>query len=151
MKPEEIESEYLMNAYKETRAEIRSYVDKYYQTVSIFGAGFFLLVAWIWVLVSVISDVFRNKDLSGVAKALWVLGIIIIPWLGVLAYLIVYGDSMAERNAQAAAEIEEIRRSYIRDVAGRSTADELTKLAELKDKGVITDAEFQTQKAKLLA
>ena len=67
---------------------------------------FFLLVAWIWVLVSVISDVFRNKDLSGVAKALWVLGIIIIPWLGVLAYLIVYGDTMAERNAQAAAEIE---------------------------------------------
>jgi len=111
---------------------------------------FFLLVAWIWVLVAVISDVFRNKDLSSVEKALWVLGIIIIPWLGVLAYLIIHGDGMAERSAQAAAEVEDMRRSYIRDVAGASTADELAKLAELKDKGVITDEELQAQKAKLL-
>ena len=112
---------------------------------------FFLLVAWIWVLVGVISDVFRSDDLNGFAKALWVLGIIVVPWLGVLAYLLFRGDGMAERNAKAASDVEEMRRSYIRDVAGASTADELTKLAELKEKGVIDEAEFQAQKSKLLA
>ena len=83
-------------------------------------------------------------------KALWVLGIIVIPWLGILAYLIVYGDKMAERGAQAASDLEEARRTYIRDVVGSSTADEISKLAELKEKGVLTDEEFQSQKAKLL-
>jgi hypothetical protein len=112
---------------------------------------FFLLVAWIWVVVAVISDVFRSKDLNGVERALWVLGIIIVPWVGVLVYLYIRGDSMAERSAQAAAEVEEIRRAYIRDVTGQSTADELAKLAELRDKGVITEEELQAQKSKLLS
>lgn len=112
---------------------------------------FFLLVAWIWVLIAVIADVFRSEDLSGLEKALWVLGIIVVPWLGVLIYLFLRGDAMAERNAQVASEIEEAKRAYIRDVTGTSVADELTKLAELKDKGIITDAELQAQKAKLLA
>lgn len=111
---------------------------------------FFLLVAWIWVIVGVISDVFRSKDLSGLEKALWVLGIIIIPWLGVLTYIVIRGQGMAERNAQALAEVEKMRRAYVQDVAGSSTADELTKLAELRDKGIITDAELQVQKTKLL-
>ncbi len=111
---------------------------------------FFLLVAWIWVIVGVISDVFRSKDLGGVEKALWVLGIIAIPWLGVLAYIVIRGDGMAERNAQAVADAEKMRRDYLQDVVGSSTADELTKLAELKDKGIITDAELQAQKARLL-
>lgn len=111
---------------------------------------FFLFVAWIWVLITVISDVFRNGELSGWGKALWVLGIIILPWLGVIIYLIVNGEGMEERNARDVAKIEDIRRAYIRDVAGPSTADELAKLAELKDKGIITDAELQAQKAKLL-
>lgn len=111
---------------------------------------FFLLVAWIWVIVGVISDVLRSKDLDGLAKGLWVLGIIIVPWLGVLAYLVLRGDGMAERNAQALAEVEEAKRAYIQEVAGTSTADELAKLAELRDKGVITDAELETQKTKLL-
>jgi hypothetical protein len=112
---------------------------------------FFLLVAWIWVVVAVISDVFRSKDFNGVERALWVLGIIIVPWVGVLVYLYIRGDSMAERSAQAAAEVEEIRRAYIRDVTGQSTADELAKLAELRDKGVITEEELQAQKGKLLS
>ncbi len=112
---------------------------------------FFLLVAWFWALILVLGDLFRNKEISGLSKALWVLGIIVIPWLGVLAYLIVYGDGMAERNVRAAAEIEDVRRSYIRHVAGHSTADELTKLAELRDKGIITDEELKAQKAKLLS
>lgn len=111
---------------------------------------FFLLVAWIWVIVGVISDVFRSKDLSGLEKALWVLGIIVIPWLGVLTYIVIRGQGMAERNAQTLAEVEKMRRAYVQDVAGSSTADELTKLAELKDKGIITDAELQVQKTKLL-
>ena len=111
----------------------------------------FLLVAWIWVVVAVISDVFRSNDLNGAERALWVLGIIIVPWVGVLVYLFIRGDSMAERSAQAAAEVEEIRRAYIRDVTGQSTADELAKLAELRDKGVITEEELQAQKGKLLS
>jgi len=112
---------------------------------------FFLFVAWIWVLITVVADVFRSKDLGGFAKAIWVLGIIIIPWLGVLAYLLVRGDGMAERNAQAAAEVQAMHRAYIQDVAGPSTADELAKLAELKEKGVITEDELRAQKAKLLS
>jgi hypothetical protein len=112
---------------------------------------FFLLVAWIWVVVAVISDVFRSKDLNGVERALWVLGSIIVPWVGVLVYLYIRGDSMAERSAQAAAEVEGIRRAYIQDVTGQSTADELAKLAELRDKGVITEEELQAQKGKLLS
>ena len=111
---------------------------------------FFLLVAWIWVIVGVISDVFRSKDLSGLEKALWILGIIVIPWLGVLTYIVLRGQGMAERNAQAVAEVEKMRRAYVQDVAGSSTADELTKLAGLRDKGIITDAELQDQKTKLL-
>ena len=112
---------------------------------------FFLLVAWIWVVVAVISDVFRSNDLNGAERALWVLGIIIVPWVGVLVYLFIRGDSMAERSAQAAAEVEEIRRTHNRNVTGQSTADELTKLAELRDKGVITEDELQAQKGKLLS
>ena len=111
----------------------------------------FLLVAWFWVVVAMISDVFRSNDLNGVAKALWVFGIIIVPWVGVLLYLFIRGDSMAERSALAAAEVEKIRRAYIQDVAGPSTADELVKLAELRDKGVITENELEVQKGKLLS
>ena len=115
---------------------------------------FFLLIAWIWVLIGVITDVFRSDDLNGLAKGLWVLAIIVVPWLGVLAYLIIRGQGMTDRNAKAAADAEKLRREYIREVVAgpdqASTADELTKLAKLKEKGVITDAEFQAQKAKIL-
>lgn len=112
---------------------------------------FFLMVAWIWVIIGVISDVFRSKDLGGLAKGIWVLFIIIIPWLGVLSYLIIRGKGMEERNVRVLGAAEEMRRSYIQSVAGFSTADELSKLAELRDKGVITDAEFETHKVKLLS
>ena len=115
---------------------------------------FFLFIAWIWVLIGVISDVFRSDDLDGLAKGLWMLAIIVVPWLGVLAYLIIRGQGMAERNAKAAAVAEKLQREYIREVvtgpSESSTADELSKLADLKEKGVITDAEFDTQKAKIL-
>jgi hypothetical protein len=112
----------------------------------------FLLVAWIWVIIGVISDVFRSSDLSGLAKGLWVLFIIVIPWLGVLAYLISRGKGMQERSAQAFVDAQDAQRAYIQNIAGSpiSTADELAKLAELKEKGVISDTEFEAQKTKLL-
>ena len=112
---------------------------------------FFLLVAWIWAVVGVISDVFRSSDLSSVSKAIWVFFIIIIPWLGVLSYIFTRGKGMEERNAQTLADAQEAQRTYIQGVVGVSTADELSKLAELKNNGTITDAEFESQKAKLLS
>ena len=112
----------------------------------------FLLVAWIWVIIGVISDVFRSSDLGGLAKGLWVLFIIVVPWLGVLAYLIIRGKGMQERGEQALLDAKEAQRHYIQSVAGTSTsiAEELSKLAELKDNGVITETEFLAQKTKLL-
>ena len=111
---------------------------------------FFLLIAWIWVVISVIGDVFRSKDIGGFSKAFWVLFVIVIPWLGVLSYILIRGSGMEERNMQAVADAADKQRAYIQEVAGTSTADELSKLAELKEKGVINDAEFEAQKAKLL-
>lgn len=111
---------------------------------------FFLLIAWIWVVISVISDVFRSKDIDGFSKAFWVLFVIVIPWLGVLSYILIRGKGMEERNIKAMSNAADQQRAYIQGIVGVSTADELTKLAELKEKGVINDVEFEAQKAKLL-
>lgn len=112
----------------------------------------FMLAAWIWVLVSVIADIFGSEDLNGWGKALWLLGVMILPWLGVLMYLVIRGDSMQARNRKAAEKLEEAQKAYIRDAAGAtSAADELVKLADLKDKGVISEEEFAAQKAKILS
>jgi hypothetical protein len=111
---------------------------------------FFLFVMWIWVAIAVIADVFRSKDMGGFAKALWVIFVIAIPWLGLLTYLIVRGKGMADRSAQEARAREEASRAYIQNAAGGpSTADELKKLADLRASGVLTEAEFEAQKAKL--
>ncbi|CTQ56559.1 hypothetical protein LP7551_05119 [Roseibium album] len=111
----------------------------------------FLMVAWFWVMISVVSDVFRSKDLNGFAKAIWIAFVILIPWLGVLSYLLLRGDKMQEHNAVAIAKMEEAQRSYIQSVTTVSTADELEKLAALRDKGVISSDEFDAQKGKILA
>ncbi len=112
----------------------------------------FLFIAWIWVLISVISDLFRDHETRGVTKAIWAIFILLIPWLGVLVYILARGDGMAKRRAQEVQEAQEATRTYIRETAGTtSVADELHKLGELRDKGTITDEEFQTQKASLLA
>ena len=111
---------------------------------------FFLFVAWIWVVISVITDIFRSDDLDGWGKGLWMMFVIITPWLGVLLYLIFRGEGMQKRSMQAMADVAEAQRAYIQHAAGTSTADELSKLAELKEKGVITESEFEAQKAKLL-
>jgi type VI protein secretion system component VasK len=114
---------------------------------------FFLFVAWIYLLIVVVTDIFRSDDLSGWAKALWVLFVVIVPWLGILVYLIARGDKMSARAASDYQRRDEEMRAYVRDAAstsGASTADELTKLAALRDSGTITAAEFEQQKAKLL-
>ena len=115
---------------------------------------FFLWIAWIVVLFRVIFDIFRSKDLGGFGKALWVIFVIILPFLGVLVYLIARGHSMSERDYEDAKAQEQAFQSYVRSAAstgGGGTGDELTKLAALRDQGVLSDAEFQQQKAKLLA
>ena len=115
---------------------------------------FFLFFLWIWLLIIIFSDIFRSHDMGGLAKALWVIFVIIIPFLGVLIYLIARGGSMHERAAAQAAQQQKAFDSYVREAAatsGDNTADQLSKLADLKSKGVITDAEFDAQKAKLLS
>jgi len=113
---------------------------------------FFLWVVWIWIFVMIIFDIFRSRDLSGWGKALWVLFVAIIPVIGVLVYLIVRGGSMHDRAQQQAVRQDEAFRSYVQDAAApTNTADQLTKLAELRSQGVITDDEFAREKAKVLA
>lgn len=112
----------------------------------------FLLVAWFWILIMVIGDLFRDHEISGWAKAAWVFFLIFLPFLGVLVYLIARGDGMRERSAREQAEVRKHMDAYIRETAGTSSpADELVRLSELKDKGAISEAEFEQAKAKLLA
>jgi hypothetical protein len=126
-----------------------------YPLLSIFWTmlEFFLFFLWIWLLIIIFSDIFRSHDMGGVAKALWVLFVIIIPYLGVLIYLIARGGSMHERAEQQAARQQKAFDSYVKQTAGSGgdSADELAKLADLKSKGVLTDAEFEAQKAKILS
>jgi hypothetical protein len=110
----------------------------------------FLMVAWFWVMVSIVADIFRSKDLNGFSKAFWVAFVMLIPWLGVLAYLLIRGDKMEEHSAKAMSQMEDAQRDYIRSVASVSAADELERLAALKDKGALTEEEFAGQKAKIL-
>ena len=111
----------------------------------------FLMVAWFWVMISVVSDIFRSKDLNGISKAIWIGAVMLLPWLGVLAYLVLRGDKMEEHNRAALEKMEGAQRDYIRSVANVSAADELERLATLKEKGVLSDEEFEAQKAKVLA
>lgn len=125
-----------------------------------FGSGellwsmlwFFMFIIWIWVLIALFGDIFRSHDLSGWAKAFWVLFIVILPWLGILVYLIARGSGMQQRALDQAKAQNAQFQDYVRQTAGGgNTADELAKLSDLKDKGVITEAEFAAQKAKLLS
>ena len=111
----------------------------------------FLWIIWFWILITVFIDIFRSHDLSGGAKALWFLFVLFIPLIGVVVYLIARGGKMHEHGVQAARQQDEAARSYIQQVAGSNSADELAKLADLRDRGVITAQEFEQQKAKILA
>jgi Short C-terminal domain/Phospholipase_D-nuclease N-terminal len=112
---------------------------------------FFFWVIWIWIVIQVLIDVFRRHDIGGFAKALWVIFVVIVPWLGVLIYLIVEHDGMRERSMkQAQAQRREFD-DYARDTAGGGSAAEIAKAKELLDSGAITQEEFEALKAKALA
>jgi ABC-type multidrug transport system fused ATPase/permease subunit len=112
----------------------------------------FLWVIWFWVLITIFIDLFRSHDLSGWAKALWFIFILLLPLIGVLVYLIARGGKMHEHQVQAAQAQEREVRQYVQEAAGsQSPADQLAKLADLRDRGVITAEEFDREKAKILA
>jgi hypothetical protein len=113
---------------------------------------FFVFFIWIWLLITVFADIFRSHDLGGFAKALWVIFVIFVPYLGVFVYLIARGHKMHEHADAAYKAQVEAQDAYIRQAAGTAgPADELARLAELRDKGTITEAEFQSLKAKALS
>jgi ABC-type multidrug transport system fused ATPase/permease subunit len=112
----------------------------------------FLWVIWFWILITIIIDIFRSHDLSGWAKALWLIFILFLPLIGVLVYLIARGGKMHEHAVRDARRQDAEFRSYVQEAAGsQSPADQLAKLADLRDRGVITPAEFESEKAKILA
>ena len=126
-----------------------------------FGSGevlwslmwFAILVIWVYLLIIVFSDVFRSHDLGGAAKCLWVVGVILLPYLGVFLYLIIRGHKMSEHAIEDAQAADEAAQAYIRQAAagaGSGVAGELERLADLRDHGVISPAEFDARKAKLL-
>ena len=115
---------------------------------------FFIWVAWIMLVFRIVIDIFRDRKLNGISKALWVLFVAFLPFLGVLVYLISRGNGMAQRELDQAVAQKEAFEEYVRSTAGGSasggTADELAKLADLKAQGVLSEQEFAAQKAKLL-
>jgi hypothetical protein len=112
---------------------------------------FFLFFIWIWLLITVFADLFRSHDIGGWGKALWTIFIIFLPLLGVLFYLIFRGQGMRDRNIAQAQQQQQAFRSYVQEAANTgSSADELAKLADLRDRGVLTEEEFQRQKAAVL-
>ncbi len=113
----------------------------------------FLWVVWFFLLFRVIGDIFRSDDLGGGGKAGWTILVIILPFIGILIYLIVRGRGMSARDMRAAKEADQSMRSYIQSASAGSASnvDELHKLADLRDRGVLSQQEFDAQKAKLLA
>jgi hypothetical protein len=118
----------------------------------------FLWVIWIWILITVFADIFRSHDLSGWAKALWFLFVLLIPLIGVIVYLVSRGGSMHERQVHQVQQREHSYRDYLQQTPGQtpgqssaSTADQLEKLAGLRERGIITTDEFDREKAKVLA
>jgi hypothetical protein len=132
----------------------RMLADSQFGTGQVFWSilWFFLFFLWIWLLIIVFGDIFRSRDLSGWGKALWTIFVIVVPYLGVFVYIIARGGKMQDHAAQAAADQDAAVRSYVRSVAtdGKSSAEEIARLADLRDKGVLSEAEFQQAKAKAL-
>jgi hypothetical protein len=110
----------------------------------------FLFVIYFWILITIFGDLFRDHETSGWGKAAWVLLLLIVPFLGMLIYLIARGDGMRERAVREQADMRRHMDDYIRETAGSSPVDELAKLSDLKDKGAISQAEFDQAKARLL-
>ena len=118
-----------------------------YRNFLLDALAIFVFIVWFWLLITVAADLFRRHDITGWIKALWVIAWIVVPYLGVLAYLIFQGGGMAERNVQQAQQA----RDELRRVVGYSVADEIEKLNRLKQAGSISDAEFTQLRAKLVA
>jgi hypothetical protein len=115
---------------------------------------FFCFFIWIWLLIRVFADIFRSHEMSGWAKALWIVFVIVLPYLGVLVYLIARGKEMTQHSIDDARAVDAAQRQYIQSVTGTngvSAADEIARLADLRDKGVISEDEFTAGKAKALA
>jgi len=113
---------------------------------------FFLWVIWFWILITVFIDIFRSPDLGGFAKAMWFLFVLFIPLIGVLVYLIARGGKMHEHAARQAQQQDREFRAYVQEAAGsESSADQLAKLADLRDRGAISAEEFTREKAKVLS
>ena len=132
-------------------------------TVMEFGNGdvflsmlwFFLFFIWIWLLITVFADIFRSDDLGGWSKAIWLFFVILVPYLGVLVYLIARGHKMSEHAAKAAQQQQDQMREYVQSVAGTSgstsAAEEIARLHDLQQQGATSQEEFEAAKAKLLA
>ena len=130
-------------------------------TLAEFGTGellwsmlwFTLFFIWIWILITVFADIFRSHDLGGFAKTIWIIFVIVLPYLGVFVYLIARGKGMQERNIKAISAQQQAQAAYIQSVAGTapSASEEIARLSELRDKGAISEEEFQAAKAKALA
>ena len=113
---------------------------------------FFSFVIWFWLLIVVFSDLFRDHEMSGIAKVAWIIFVIVLPFLGVFVYLIARGHGMADRAVAQQKQSEQAFQAYVRETAAAGDpADQLAKLADLHDKGKLTDEEFAAQKAKVLA
>jgi hypothetical protein len=117
--------------------------------LSIFA--FYLIVMLIWVLFVIIGDVFRDPELSGFGKALWLIALLFVPWLSAFVYLIARGDGMRERKMRDAVDRQQATESYIREVAASSPVDELAKLSALRQEGAISPEEYERLKGKLIA
>jgi hypothetical protein len=112
---------------------------------------FFFWVIWIWIVITVLIDIFRRDDIGGWAKAAWVIFVVILPWLGVLVYLIAQHDGMQARSMSQALARKQAFDDQVRSTAGGGSAADIAKAKELLDSGAITQAEFDTLKAKALA
>ena len=112
---------------------------------------FFFWVIWIWIVITVLIDIFRRHDIGGWAKAAWVIFVAVLPWLGVLIYLIAQHDGMRERSIKQAQSQQQAFDDYVRDTAGGGATADIAKAKELLDSGAITQAEFEALKAKALA
>ena len=112
---------------------------------------FFAWVIWFWLLITIFADIFRRHDIGGGTKALWVVFVIILPFLGVLIYLIAESKGMAERNMERAQAAQTQADDYIRNVAGSDPAEQIAKAKQLLDAGTISSSEFDALKQKALA
>ena len=125
-----------------------------YPLLSIFWTllWIYLIFAWFMLLFSVVADIFRNHEMRGFSKAIWLVVVILIPFLGVLIYVLAHGDEMSQRRLAEAQAQDAAARAYVKDAAGTTShADQTSQLAALRDQGTISEAEFAAGKAKILA